>query len=478
MCSQQPAWTILRSVTALLLSAGFFGMSCPGAAAETLEAALAYAYRNNPQLEAQRAQLRAIDENVPEALSGYRPQASIAAAVGPQTTSTTTREISSTTPPGAPATYFIQSGENVPRSYGLTVTQNVFNGFQTANKTRVAETQVQAGREVLRATEQVVLLGVVTAYMNVLRDGALLDLQRRNSGVLADILRQTRTRLQAGAVTATDVSQAEARLNAANIQVSNSEAAYVSSQAIYKQVVGLEPANLAPASTADRLLPASLVIAVNWAGTNHPTVTTAQYNADAAALQVKVSEGVLYPTFNIVATLQQSYETTLIELQSWAGAVGGQVTIPLYQGGGEYAQIRQAKETQGQQMIQVAVIRDQARAGARLAWAQAEAAKRNMESARAEVNSAEAALNGVQEEARLGQRTTYDVLNAEQDVLNAQIAVVTTEHDRVVDSYTLLAAVGGLSVQALGLKVPVYDPGVHYHQVRDAWAGIRTPDGK
>jgi outer membrane protein len=217
------------------------------ASAQTLEAALAYAYQNNPALNAQRALVRATDEAVPQALAGYRPRASITANAGMQSLSTTIREIGSTTPPNSPATYFTQSGTNAPRGVGATITQNLLNGFQTANRTRQAEAQVLSAREILRATEQTVLLNAATAYMNLLRDIAILDLLRSNLEVLQEQLRQTRARLESGNVTATDVAQAESRLAVGRTQVFSAEANYATSRAVYRQVIGLEPTRLAPA---------------------------------------------------------------------------------------------------------------------------------------------------------------------------------------------------------------------------------------
>ena len=187
---------------------------CEPALADTLESALAYAYVNNPQLNSQRALVRATDEGVPTALAGYRPRAMATANVGMQSLSTTIREIGSTTPPNAPASYFTQSGVNTPHGVGATVTQNLLNGFQTANRTRLAESQVFAARETLRNIEQTVLLNAATAYMNLLRDAGILELQRSNLDVLTGaVAPDQRSGCNRGNVTATDVSQAEARLN-------------------------------------------------------------------------------------------------------------------------------------------------------------------------------------------------------------------------------------------------------------------------
>ena len=448
------------------------------ASAETLESALGYAYQNNPQINAQRAQLRATDENVPIALAGYRPNVSATAGAGAQSLSTVTKEISSTTPLGSPASYFTQSGHNTPQSYGATITQNIFNGFQTSNKTRQAEVLVLAARQALRATVQTVLVNGVTAYMNLLRDEAILDLQHRNQEVLEEQLSQTRVRMQAGNVTATDVSQAETRLNVARTQLFVAEADVERSRAAYREVIGQDARKLTPATTVDRFVPLKIGEAIVRATTDNPAVTTAQYNVDGAILQTKIVEGTLYPTINVVGSAEQDNETTMDIFKSFTASIGAKMTVPIFQGGSEYASIRQAKETQGQKMLELSLARNQVRASVVQAWAQVDAAKKSIVSTRAQVKSAEAALDGVREEARLGQRTTLDVLNAQQELVNARIAVVSAERDRVVNSYVLLAAIGRLSPQDLGLKVPVYSAEVHYRQVRDAWTGVRTPDGR
>jgi outer membrane protein len=465
----------LRSVA---LAVAGTALCCNPAFAQSLEAALAHAYSSNPQLNAQRASVRATDENVPTALAGYRPRASITANAGTQSLSTTIREIGSTTPRNAPASYFTQSGVNAPHGVGATVSQTLLNGFQTANRTRLAEAQVFAARETLRNTEQTVLLQAATAYMNLLRDAGILELQRSNVDVLVEQLRQAKQRLEQGNVTQTDVSQSEARLAVGRTQLFAAEATYETSKAQFRQVIGLEPGRLLPASPVDRFSPNTLPAAISAGTAHHPTVTLAQFNVDSAQLQVKVAEGTLYPTVNVVGTLQKNYEASLNGLESFTGSLVGQFAMPIYQGGAEYAAIRQAKETHGQRQLDFNLARDQTRVTVVQAWAQLEAAKNAIESTRSQVKSAEAALNGVREEARLGQRTTLDVLNAQQELVSARISLVTAQRDRLVNSYSLLASVGRLSPQVLRLQVQTYDPAVHYHQVRDAWTGVRTPDGR
>lgn len=470
-----------RSKSAVVFAAALSSATVFGGArafADTLESALIYAYMNNPQLNSQRALVRATDENVPTALAGYRPKASITASAGFQSLSTRTWEIGSTTPLGSPRSTFTQSGTNSPRTYGATVTQTILNGSVTANRTRLAESQVMAARETLRNIEQTVLLNAATAYMNLLRDAGILELQRSNLAVLTEQLRQTKLRLESGNVTATDVSQAEARLATGRTQVFIAEANYQSSRAVYRQVIGLEPGKLAPAAPVDRFSPRDLPGVLDAATAHHPNVSTAQHNVDIAMLQVKIAEGALYPTLTLQGNVQQNYQQTLTLLDNFSASVGGQLSIPVYQGGAEFAAIRQAKETQGQRQLDLNVARDQARMSAAQAWAQLDAAKSSIESTKKQVAAAEAALNGVREEARLGQRTTLDVLNAQQELVSARVAMVSAQRDRLVNSYSVLASVGRLSPGTLGLDVPNYDPMIHYQQVRDAWVGVRTPDGR
>ena len=455
---------------AVVIAAGIFS---PAALADTLPWALIQAYVNNPQITAQRAAVRATDESVPIALSGYRPRASATYAATEQYLDTTTRT-------AAALPNVNQKGWVSVHSYGATVTQNLFNGFQTANRTRQAESQVSAARENLRLTEQTILLSAATAYMNLLRDTAILELQRSNVEVLQEQLRQTRDRFNVGEVTRTDVAQSESRLAQGRSQLLTAESNLNTSRSSYRQIIGVEPGKLAPGQPVDRFSPTVLGAAIQEGRARHPQVTVAMFNIDAALFQVKIAEGSLYPTLNLVGQAQKTLNSTtsLNTLDTLSASVAGQLSVPIYQGGAEYAQIRQAKETLGQRRVDLDNQRDIVQQTVVQAWGQLAAAKAQIQSTQAQVDASEIALNGVREEARVGQRTTLDVLNAQQELVNARVAVVTAQRDRVVASYTLLAAVGRLSPQVLGLNVPVYDAAVHYHQVRDSWIGVRTPDGR
>jgi outer membrane protein len=211
---------------------------------------------------------------------------------------------------------------------------------------------------------------------------------------------------------------------------------------------------------------------------NNPNITAAMYGVDVAHLQIKISEGALYPTLTVQAAFQQSYQPLPGEQSLFTAGVTGQLTIPLYQGGAEYSLIRQAKEGAAQQRLNLDLVRRQVRGNIAQAWAQLDAAKGEVEKTTAAVSAAEATLNGMRKEATVGERTVFDVLNAQQVLVSARTALVQAQHDRVVASYGLLAAVGRLSPHVLALPTTLYDPSVHYQQVRDAWSGLRTPSGK
>ncbi len=446
------------------------------AAAETVESALVRAYLNNPQLNVQRALVKVTDEGVPQALAGYRPRIGATLTGGEQSLSTTSQLLPQ--PPGTPAQYFTNSGYNATYSGGFAITQTLYNGFQTANRTRAAEASVLSARETLRNTEQTVLLSALTAYMNVLRDYAILELQKRNVEVLREQLRQTRDRFKVGDVTSTDISQSEARLASGMTQVLSADANYKTSIATFHQVIGSDPGKLSPATIVDRFLPKTLPDSIAVGSNLNPAITTAMYNLDIAQNQVSLAEGALLPTLVVQGSGQQGFETQLAVPHSYNLSVIGQLSVPIYQGGAEYSAVRQAKETLGQRRLELDLARTQVRQAIVQAWSNLDATKGAIISTEAQVKAAESALNGVRQEALVGQRTTLDVLNAQQELVNARASVVQAQRDRVVASYAVLAAVGRLSPQILGLRVTHYDAAVHYQQVRDNWIGLRTPDGK
>jgi outer membrane protein len=442
-----------------------------------MQSALARAYQGNPQLNAQRAIVRQSDEGVADALSGYRPTLSATASVGRQFTSTT--GVLPPVPPQLPTslTYSVK-GYTTPWSAGFTGQQTLFNGGQTANKVRKAESQVSASRETLRMMEESLLLAAATVYMDVSRDTANLEVQQNNVRVLQRTLKDTQNRYAAGQVTPTDVAQAEAQLAAGESTMHAAESTLMTTRANYRRIIGVDPNNLAAASPVDRLAPNNLKAAIAVGVAENPSVTAALYGVDVAQLQVKIAEGALLPTLALQGSVQQQYYPNILTPNLFLGTAALNLTVPIYQGGAEYSAIRLDKETVAQQRLSVDQVRDQTQANVVQAWGQLMAAKAEVEAAVRQNEAAERALEGVRNEAQAGQRTTLDVLNAEQALVNARVALIIAQHDRVVASYSLLSAVGRLSAQELHLPVTIYDPSVHYHQVRDAWFGLRAPDGR
>jgi outer membrane protein len=453
--------------------AGAFAAFLPGVGtlrAETVGGALVKAYFNNPDINQQRAAVRASDENIPKATAGYRPTVSAEADAGIQQTNA-----------GLPAA--AGGDESVfsrPRGYGLTVNQTLWNGERTFNSVRQAESGVMAARETLRNTEQNVLLDGVTDYMNVLRDTAILGLDRNNVEVLQEQLRQTKDRFAVGEVTRTDVAQAEASLAGAQATALSAQSTLQTSIANYRQVIGEEPKNLAPVKALDKPLPKSLVQAIAISQVEHPAIVGSLHGVDAAALNIKVIEGALYPTVGLSGQVSQRFDVSgqPVPNNALTASLVAQINIPIYDGGSTYASTRQAKEQLGQQELQTDLQRDKVRAAVVSAWGLNENSVGIIRSAKAQVAAAEIALAGIREEAKVGQRTTFDVLTAQQTLLNARVQLVSAQHDQVVASYAVLSSIGRLSTVNLGLAANQYDPKVHFDQVKDKWFGLRTPDGR
>jgi outer membrane protein len=296
--------------------------------------------------------------------------------------------------------------------------------------------------------------------------------------VLEQTLKQTRDRFNVGEVTRTDVAQSEAQLAAGRTQALTAESNLNTTRATFRRIIGNEPTNLAPGSPVDRFLPSTIASAINLSLVENPNVTASMYGIDVNYLQVKINEGALLPTVTVQAAVSTAYQQTLSVFRTNTASAIATASIPIFQGGAEYALIRQSKENLAQQRLNLENTRDQTRATVVQWWGSLQAGKAQVQSAQAQVTASEIALNGVREEAKAGQRTTLDVLNAQQALVNARVALVTAQHDRVVASYQVLAAVGRLAPQVLGLNTTVYDASVHYQQVRDSWAGVRTPDGR
>ncbi|MCZ8315796.1 TolC family outer membrane protein [Phreatobacter sp.] len=455
-------------------------LTVPPARAQSIEQTLVQTYRNNPDLNAARAGVRVANEGVPAALSGYRPSvnATVTAAGQYSESSVGTR---GTNVGGVPVTIAgsRSAARLEPRAATLSVTQTLYDGNRTTNTVRQADQNVLVARETLRNTEQTVLLSAATAHMNVLREQAVLELRRRNVEVLREQLRATRDRFNVGEVTRTDVALAESSLQAAIATATVAESDLANARAVYQQQVGVLPSRLVPARTVERLLPRNLDSAVVAGQTEHPSIIGARHGADAQMLQVRIAESALYPTLGLSGTVTRAAEQAVTSGQSLTASLGVTLTIPIFANGGrDYATIRQAKEQYGQRRIQIETAAASVRQAVMQSWAALEAARAQIQAAEVQVRSQEIAVNGIREEYKVGQRTIIDVLNAQQTLTEARVALVRAQRDRVVLSYSVLSAMGRLNAPRLALRTEIFDPTQHYNQVRDQWIGVRTPDGR
>jgi outer membrane protein len=441
-----------------------FGCLANGSAsAETLRDALAAAYKFNPKLDADRARQRAQDEEVARANSGYRPVITGNAAAGYSNVTTQ--------PPNLQL-----SGETHPRSLGVTGVQPLFRGFRVLNGVRGAEAGVRAGREVLRTTEQGVLLDAATAYMDVVRDQAIVRFRENNVNVLTRELKATQDRFAVGEVTRTDVAQAEASRAAAVGSLDLARANLKTSRATFERVIGHPPSNLVETHEAEKLLPKTLDDAITISARENPAVVTALYNEASARYAVEQVWGELLPSVELDASYMRTWDPQIGINVEDATTVTTRLTVPFYTSGEVEARVRQAKQTHISRLQQIEQSRTETAATVVAAWSAVAASRAAIESDEVAVKANEIALAGVREEERVGQRTLLDVLNAEQALLSAQVQLVTDQHNLVVGFYTVLSSIGRLNIQELGGTSEVYDAEVHYKEVRRKPWGISITD--
>lgn len=427
-------------------------------AAQTLQQTLTQTYRSNPQLDAARATLRATDEDVARANSGYRPTVS-----GNASSSWTRTDIQPTSP---------SSGEFHPRQYGVTLSQPLFRGFQTLNQVRAAEASVRAGRETLRATEQTVLLQAATAYMDVVRDQVILKLRENNVTVLNNQLKATQYQFQVGEVSRTDVAQAEAGRAGAIADLEVARGNLRNSQAIYERVVGSPPGSLADVKEPTRLMPKSLKEAEDIAQRENPAIVNALYLEQAARYTVEQIRGELLPQVSLNASYSRALDPSRTVDEQETRTVTTTMTVPIYSNGSIEARVRQAKHTHVSRIQTINQVRAEQLALVVGAWARYSSAKAQGISTAVQVKANQTALRGVREEYRVGQRTLLDVLNAEQALLNSRVLEVTATRDGVVQAFTLLQTIGRLSAAEMGLGGEFYDAEVNYLETRRKWYGL------
>ncbi|MGB9164842.1 MAG: TolC family outer membrane protein [Rhodomicrobium sp.] len=467
--------------------------------AETLKEALTAAYLYNPTLKAAQAQLRSTDNSVSLAKSGYRPTISSTSQYGFEDFRATTRGVTSqpgTVPtcPGAVnanGTCVGGGAQGVPlSSFGagpggtqgirttaattdITAQQNIFDGFQTYNNVKGAEAGVEAGREDLRGAEQNVLLNAATAYMNVVRDQAQVELRKNNVKVLAEQLRATEDRFKVGEVTKTDLSQAQASLAQGRADLSIVQGTLYGDQAQFAQFIGHPPRNLRDPGPPEKLLPKTLDAAIAIARAENPGILGAIFRERTQQHVVDQVKGQLLPSLTANATYTYSappFEFPSGTVQKDALAFG-QLNVPIYQAGAVSAQIRSAAENLSQARQQIDVQRELARQNVMSQWGLIVAARGNIAAGKSAVESTRIALEGVREEEKVGQRTILDVLNSEQQNLNAQVFLVAFQRDLVVASYSVLAGMGRLTAYDIALAAELYDPTRYYGEVKDAAYG-------
>ena len=436
------------------------------AQAQTIDQVLAETYRTNPQLLSDRARQRATDEGVPRALSNWRPTVTVSGQAGKGRDRTRTN-INDTT--------FRETQLRTPEVASISVQQPLYRGGRTLAETSRAENLVLQGRAQLQTTEQSVLLDAATAYVNLLRDQAVLDLNINNEQVLQRQLDAARDRFQVGEITRTDVSQAEARLSRARADRIQAEGNLTSSRANYLRVVGQPPGRLS-AVAVPAVLPGTESDAINIAGSENPAVISARYSERASRDDVDLISGELLPTVSLQGTLARQHETQTDGFERDVAEANIVLSVPLYQAGQVDARIREAKQINMQRRIAVQDTVNRAREDATRTWEALTTARARIQAFQAQIRADEIALEGVEQEARVGSRTVLDVLDAEQELLDAKVNLVTAQHDEILAAYQLAASLGRLTAQALKLPVEVYDPTIYYNRTRERWWGTDTGD--
>ncbi|GAB2178600.1 TolC family outer membrane protein [Dongia sp. agr-C8] len=449
---------------AQLAAVSLFALLAAGVAAEAedLNGALGQAYLGNPTLDAARAQLRSTDEGVPQALSGWRPTVTGQVNAGVEWSHDGTK-------PGPNNLIVDRNRQFYPHTYSLTLTQPIFNGFGTVAGTKAAENRVKAGRAQLLDTEQQVLFAAVQAYMSVVSNQSILELNQNNVKVLQQQLQATQDRFQAGEVTKTDVSQAQASLQGAVAAAIAAEGDLTASMAVYRQIVGQEPVQLSMPNVPPNLpLKQDDVVAMSQQA---PIVISAQFVEAATKDDIDTQFSELLPSVSLQGSVSRADEQASDRDSTTEGTILGVLTVPLYQAGAPDSRVRQAKQLYQQARRQLDEARRSAAQQAVAAWQALETAQAQITSFEEQVRANTVALEGVRQEQTVGARTVLDVLDAEQALLNSKVNLVTAQTNLVIARYQVLQAVGQLNAKALALNVPLYDPAQHYNNVRNKWWG-------
>lgn len=437
----------------LTVSMCILGVSGSPSSADSLSDVLAYTYRTNPDLNAARANLRVIDEGVPRAKGGWLPRVSSTLSVGYSQIDSETNASST-------------DGDVTPKDATISVTQDLYRGGRTEADINQSEYRVQQERANMFDTEQNILLNALTVYMNVIRDKSVLELQQKNRERLETQLRATRDRFEVGEVTRTDVAQSEARVARAEADLIQAEGNVISSRVAFERVVGTVPDQL-DSPDIDISLPDSRESAVEQSVINNFSLIAAKFDERRLGEVIDLVYGELLPTVSVIGSADYSADSGFNDDRSTELSLTAQVIIPLYQKGQVSARVRAAKEDANRSRIVVESIRRNTVDLAARAYESWQTAVAQIVALKAGVDAANIALEGVEQEATVGARTVLDVLDAEQELLDAQVSLVSANRDEVVAAYTLLLATGKLTAVDLGLDVEFYDYDKHYRDVID-----------
>jgi outer membrane protein len=451
----------LRVSCAIVTLVAAAGSAVP-AGAETLTEAFAQAYQYNPQLLAQRAQLRATDESVPQALAGWRPTVQFTGSAGREIAETT----NSVNGKGVTTTQYL-----TPRTLDLNITEPVWTSGRTPALIRQAEHNVLSQRAQTVATEEQVLFSVAQAFLDVVRDQATVQLNINNEQVLRRQLEATNDQFRVGEVTRTDVAQAESRVALAVATRVQAEGNLQVSRSNYQRVVGHLPDRLA--QPTERVnLPVTRDEALALARAQNPNVIIADYSAKAAEDAVVATRAQLLPQVSVIGDLNKAEETLIQGRNVNSASVIARMTVPLYEAGSVYAQTRAAKQTVSQRRDLLDDARRAAIQSATKDWETIQSGRAQVQSLQSTIRAAEIALEGVRQEAQVGSRTVLDVLNAEQELFTDRVNLVQAQHDLAVAEFDLAQQVGHLTAEELKLPVQPYDPKKHYDAVRNKWIGF------
>ena len=423
---------------------------------QSLQEALAMSYVSNPTLAAARAELRTVNEQIPQALSNWRPTVTLQGNVGQQYV-----DNFGTTDPGA----------TTPRSVELDVTQPLYRGGRTSAETKRAEALVMSQRASLRNVEQQVLLSAATAFMDVWRDQSVLELNINNEQVLQRQLEASQDRFDVGEVTRTDVAQSESRLAGASGDRVAAEGNLSTSKAVYQEVVGVEPGTLKQPPGLQGL-PGSLEEVLAVSKDNNPQVVAANFAEASETANVRAQFGQLLPEVSLVGSLSKSAETSSASSEQERAQILAQVRVPIYQQGFVSSQVREAKQRRSQRRLEIDEARRAVIQESISAWEALQTGRAAIRAFEAEVRATDIALEGVRQENAVGARTVLDILDAEQESLNAKVSLVGAQRDEVVAGYQVLAAMGELTAEKIGLPVTVFNPDIDLNAVRNVWFGF------